>query len=299
MCGERYRKVSSLAILLANPAAGSFSRSKMQAAAKLVRKRGFETEILLSSRRGEIEDLARTSLDGSPEMILVFGGDGTFNEAANGLVHSTVPVAFVPLGTANVLAKELKIPESLENAVTHALKARSRPISLGKVNSEGHNSHYFIMMAGAGFDADTVRKISPSLKERIGRGAYIVSGLGAFLHYDPPLIEVRTDGDSRQGYAVIVGNGGSYGGRFRVTPQASLFEPRFQVFILTASSRSSLLRTAVRVVGSLAPDRRDGEFLMSEEIELLGDAPLQTDGDYRGSIPARITVEPDCLHIIS
>lgn len=270
----------------------------MERAEQLVRERGLTPEVVLSTRKGEIEELARDALQHSPEMILVFGGDGTFNEAANGLVHSTVRVGFIPLGTTNVLAKELNIPETIERAVAHALKVRSRPISLGKVHSAGPRPHYFVMMAGAGFDADAVKNMNPFLKERLGRGAYILSGLGAVLRYDPPLIDVKTGVGSRQGYAVIVGNGSCYGGKFHVTPDASLFEPRFHVFLLTGKGRSSLLRTAVRVVGSHVPDKRDGEYFVADEIELNGDAPFQTDGDYRGVLPIRIAIERDCLHVL-
>jgi len=284
--------------LLVNPVAGTFSRKALGKAEEIVRQRGLKPELVFSTQPGEMRQLAKDALTLAPEMILVFGGDGTFNEAVNGLTGSEVPVAFIPLGTTNVLAKELSVPERSEAAVQRAVEGTAHRISLGKVLFAGQDEHYFIMMAGAGFDANAVRGMNQSLKSILGKGAYIVSGLKEVFSYDPSPIEIRAENGTSEGYAVIVGNGAHYGGRFRITPDASLFEPLFQVFVMKNKSRSSLLRTAFRIAGGRLPHRNDVEYLVAERIELHGSAHLQTDGDYRGGLPVDIMIERDCLDVI-
>jgi YegS/Rv2252/BmrU family lipid kinase len=289
--------MSSLAVLVANPAAGSFSVESLERLARQIRHRGLETEIFLSETKGGIQVLARKAAGMSPEVVFVFGGDGTFNEAANGLVHTGIPVSFIPAGTTNVLARELGIPGNFEDAIRRALERKAVSISLGKVTYGGGAERYFIMMAGAGFDAYSVYRVNPAVKARWGKGAYLLSGMGALLRYNPPPIEVIAGERRSLGYVVITGNGSRYGGKYRITRDASLFEPCLSVFILKNNTRFSLLRTAYRIIRGKRLNAKEHEFFRTEHLSLLGSSHVQVDGDYLGMLPAEISVERECLSV--
>jgi YegS/Rv2252/BmrU family lipid kinase len=290
--------VSSLAVLLANPAAGAFKEQNIQQVEDLLKKKGLEVEVLLSKKRGEIETLAKGSLELSPEMVFVIGGDGTFNEAVNGLVHSEVPVSFIPSGTANVVAKELDIPGKINWAVKNALGGEMHRISLGKVTNNSGLLRYFIMMAGAGFDADTVYGISSKVKKISGKGSFIVSGAKVLHKYDPEPITVRTNGAESVGYTVIVGNGSCYAGKFKMTPDASLFSPYFYVYVIKKNTRFSVVKTIVKLFNTSHTRSKDVSYFRTQSLSLEGSSHIQVDGDYLGKLPVDIEIERECLNIL-
>jgi YegS/Rv2252/BmrU family lipid kinase len=283
---------------LANPAAGSFKEQNIQLVEDLLKKKGLEVEVLLSQKRGEIETLAKDSLELSPEMVFVIGGDGTFNEAVNGLVHSDVPVSFIPSGTANVVAKELDIPGKINWAVKNALGGDMHRISLGKVTNNSGLLRYFIMMAGAGFDAETVYGISSKVKKISGKGSFIVSGVKVLHKYDPEPITVRTNGAESVGYTVIVGNGSCYAGTFKMTPDASLFSPYFYVYMIKNNSRFSVVKTIVKLLNTSHTRSKDVSYFRTQSLSLEGSSHIQVDGDYLGKLPVDIEIERECLNIL-
>lgn len=289
--------MSSLAVLLVNPAAGAFRPVQVDKLTRLLRGHGFTPEVFVSQERGGVQKLAEEVRTLSPHIVFVLGGDGTFNEAANGLVHSDIPVSFVPLGTTNVVAQELGIPIKIERAVEQALGRKAQTISLGKVSGK-EGTRYFIMMAGIGFDADAVYRVNARIKRLSGKLSYVWSGLKTVMNYHPTPIGITSSAFRGTGYAVIVGNGSRYGGKFRITPDASLFEPVLSVFVLKSESRAALLKTVYRVIRSEKTGPADGAYFTTERISLAGDAPIQVDGDYLGRLPLDISLEPNCLKII-
>src|SRR4030042_3957227 len=99
--------MKSSIVLITNPEAKKSSRRKIKLASRLLKSRGYEVEILTTTQRGDAEKFAREAAKKSPSMIIAAGGDGTFNEVINGIAGTEIPMAILPLGTTNVLAKEL------------------------------------------------------------------------------------------------------------------------------------------------------------------------------------------------
>ena len=113
--------------------------------------------------------LAREHVAQGADLIVVAGGDGTINEAAEGMVGSDVPLAILPGGTANVLAMETKLGGNLESVARRMGELKPRRISLGHLTCDGGKvSRYFLLMAGIGLDAHVVYKVRPGLKARRG-----------------------------------------------------------------------------------------------------------------------------------
>jgi diacylglycerol kinase (ATP) len=293
--------MKSSIILICNPAAKSMSKGKIEQACRLLEQKDHDVELLLTKQRGEAGQLAKEAAKRAPSMIIAAGGDGTFNEVANGIAGSEIPMAILPLGTTNVLAKELGIPDSVEGALEVALNNMPKSVSLGRiaiVRDASPVSRYFILMAGVGFDGKTVFGINETFKKISGKGAYLFSGVTTLLRFDPDELAVTVDGKTHTAYSLIVGNASKYGGHFRVTPDVRLIDPILHVCLFTGRKRIDTFRYILGIVTGSHLKFADVEYLKATRIQVKGHAHIQIDGDYFGMTPAEISVVPNALRLI-
>ena len=277
--------------LIANPSAGRGAPQHIEQVRRLLAAEGDEVELCLTARRGDARDAAAAARDGAYDRIVAAGGDGTLNEVVNGLAPSAIPLAFIPLGTVNVLALEADIPFDLAAACRIALSGRPQSVAVGCAGGER-----FLLMAGIGFDAEAVHRVNPRLKHRIGRFAYLASALRLFAAGYAPQLTISIDGaPSLAAQGVIVGNGRRYGGRFTLTPGADLSAPAFEVLLIEGRGRLPLLRTALRMLLRRPVAPGDGRLLPARSVEIAGSAALQLDGDWVGTSPVTLTIEPQAL----
>ena len=296
-----YRLMKSSIILICNPAAKSMSEAKIERARRLLEQKDYRVELLLTKQRGEAEQLAKDATKRAPYMIIAAGGDGTFNEVANGIAGSEIPMAILPMGTTNVLAKELGIPDTVEGALEAALNNKPKSVSLGRiaiVRDASPVSRYFILMAGIGFDGEAVFGINETFKKISGKGAYLYSGVKTLLQFDPDKLAVTVDGKTYTAFSVIVGNASKYGGNFRVTPDARLTEPILYVCLFKGQKRVDTFRYILGIVTGSHLKFADVEYLKARHIEIKGHAHIQIDGDYFGMTPAEISIVPNALRLI-
>ncbi|MEK7238106.1 MAG: diacylglycerol kinase family protein, partial [Nitrospirota bacterium] len=252
--------------LIVNPIAGNKALRSIKNIEDLLNKKASLTTFI-TQKKGDAELFARQITsefrgDNPPlppftkggqggDLVIIAGGDGTFNEVINGMLSSKesaakkkiVPLAFIPLGTTNVLAKELNIPEDVGKAVHLALTGAAKKISLGRINGR-----YFALMAGIGFDGETVLRVKDSIKKISGKEAYIFSGIKALIKYNPSLIEIKTSEGTFTGYTAVAGKARCYGGNFHVTPQASLTEPLLDLCLFKGKTRKDLVRFIIGVI---------------------------------------------------
>jgi diacylglycerol kinase (ATP) len=113
--------------------------------------------------------IARRCIQRGADLILAAGGDGTINEVANGMVHSNVPLGILPAGTANVLANELALGNTMERAAKSMDECVPERIALGLLSTPTAEPRHFLLMAGAGLDAEIVNDINPGLKDVLGK----------------------------------------------------------------------------------------------------------------------------------
>jgi diacylglycerol kinase (ATP) len=289
-------------VLIGNPAARCASSKKIESASAFLKKKGVALEVFLTEKSGDATLLAAESVRRKPYAIIAAGGDGTINEIINGMVNSDVPLAILPLGTTNVLAKELGIPEKVSAALEVAVSKPPRSVSLGKIELESDtdspHSRYFCLMAGIGFDGKAVHDFNSALKKKSGKGAYILSGIKNLLQYAPNQLFYTVEGKEFTGYSSITGKASRYGGNFRITPDADLSDPSLYTCIFQGNKRSDLLRYVYRAITGRLLAEKDVIYLKSTSVEVLGTAHIQIDGDYLGVTPARITVVKDALKII-
>ncbi|MFA4917619.1 MAG: diacylglycerol kinase family protein [Thermodesulfovibrionales bacterium] len=292
--------MKSLIVLISNPSAKGTTDNKIRAACHILEAGGYEVEHISTGQRGDAEVFAREAVKKSPSMIIAAGGDGTINEVINGIAGSEIPLAFVPLGTVNVLAKELAVPENVEGAIKKALHGTPRIVSLGKIVIAHPSTagRYFILMAGIGYDGETVFGINETLKKYWGMGAYFYSGIKTLLRFNPAELIFDIDGQRFSGYSAIIGNAAKYGGNFMVAPHARLTDPALYICIFKKRKRTDIIRYVSGIVTGRHLNYKDVEYLRAEQIEIQGNAHIQIDGDYMGMTPARVEVKKNALRLI-
>lgn len=301
-------------IVIGNPIAGGGALTKIEKALDILKKRGCDIKLLLTARKGDAEDFAKkirkedevkynTSGSDQPGLLVIAaGGDGTYNEVANGLIYSNIPMAILPLGTTSVLAKELSLPEELDGAIEVALNGKANTVNLGKItlmSGMSNISRYFILMAGIGFDGETVFNVNEKYKRFSGKGAYILSGINTVLKYNPEELVIKGKGFSVQCYTAIIGKASCYGGKFKITPDATLAEPYFYIFTTQKKGRIDLLRYVFGILRGRHLSLNGIRYIKSQDVIIEGHAHIQIDGDYLGMSPAMIEIVPNAMKIIS
>jgi diacylglycerol kinase (ATP) len=296
-----YRLMKSSIILICNPAAKSMSEAKIGRACRLLEQKDYRVDLLFTKQRGEAEQFAKDAAKRAPLVIIAAGGDGTFNEVANGVAGSDIPMAILPLGTTNVLAKELGIPDNVEGALEVALNNTPKSVSLGRIaimSDSSPVSRYFILMAGIGFDGEAVFGINEAFKKISGKGAYLYSGVKTLLRFAPDELAVTVDGGTHTAYSVIVGNASKYGGNFRITPDARLTDSNLHVCLFKGKKRLDTFRYMLGIVTGSHLKFADVEYLKARKIEIKCSAHIQIDGDYLGMTPAEISIVPNALRLV-
>lgn len=288
-------------VLIANPTAYKASLKKIEQAAAFLRTRGLDVALYLTERKGDAEEFARAASgrgNVSVSFLIAAGGDGTVNEVVNGAAGTGVPVAVLPLGVTNVLAKELGIPEQLEGALEIAVNGKPRSVSLGRISLDDGKSRYFCLMAGIGFDALAVRGLNPRLKRISGIGAHLISGAKALIGWRPERLTFTVDGRRFEGYSAVVAKAKKYGGDFLIAPDADIREPALYLTIMHGRRRLDILRYATGILRGRHLRLGDITHIKAEAVRVEGRAPVQLDGDHEGSTPASITVVPDAAKLV-
>jgi len=281
--------------VIANPVAGGDATGKIQQAKACLGAQGAQVDLVLTAGRGDALRAAQAAKSGDFDLIVAAGGDGTLNEVINGLAPSNIPLAFIPLGTTNVFALEVGIPMDIAAACRIAMTGRPTPVCLGRADQTR-----FLLMASAGFDAEVVHQVDLRLKRYLGKLAYAVSALRIF--FGPPLPTINLtleDGSRLQGHGVVIGNGRFYGGRFSLTPGASLQENLFQVCLLQKAGRLNLLHFLLRMLLHRSLEPAGAKLFKTRELTLSGDAvAVQIDGDPHGRLPMTFRALPGELVMV-
>ncbi len=276
-------------MIVFNPVAGRRRAHLLWRVLDLLVAHGIRVEIAETTRRGDAEVLARAATLRGAKLVVAAGGDGTIAEVANGLLGTGSALGIIPLGTANVLAREIGL--SFVPALVAAALAfgRTRPLWPGIARGP-EGSRLFVQMLGVGFDAQVVHRLPVSLKRLCGRGAYAVQTARELARYRFPPVRVRIDGEAHEAASVIVSKGRLYGGPYLLAPEAGCHEPGFSVVLFERRAPNAALLCAALVPLGLLPRAPGTRRLRAARIEFIGDAPVpaQADGDAAGASPLSI-----------
>jgi len=236
------------------------------------------------------------------DLIVAAGGDGTINEVAEGLVHTQVPLAILPAGTANVLATEMKLSSRLERAAARVRDSLPHRISVGHVTCEnGSVSRHFLMMAGVGLDAHIVYNVSAPLKAWAGKAAYWVAGW-AFLGRRLAEFQVEVNGHKQKCSFALASKVRNYGGDFEIARKVSLFDDCFEVVLFEGHSSVRYVKYFTGLVLNRVENMRGVTVLREKCLKLTSPEDqrvyVQIDGEFAGHLPAHVRIVPDALTLL-
>jgi len=219
----------------------------------------------------------------------------------NGLACSQVPLAVLPSGTANVLAKELGLPWNLPRAAERVARAPYRRIALGLAIPEKSSGEprYFLSLAGAGADGALVSAVRPEIKLKSGIFAYWQEGFRQLSRYNFPLFRTMMADGPIDASLVIVGRTKHYGGPFKITTEADLLRPEFELAFVTTRSAWRYLAYLPLIWAGKLRSARHVHFFKASSLHCAStsssDVLIQVDGEPAGRLPVEFRIVPDAL----
>jgi diacylglycerol kinase family enzyme len=301
-------------LVIVNPYATTVSDRLKNLVVYALRGR-YEVHAVDTEARDHATELCRDAAREGYDVVVAFGGDGTVNEAANGLVGSQTALCCLPGGRANVYCRMLGIPADVVDATEHLLGLahswHPRHVDVGLVNDR-----YFLFSAGVGLDANVVEQVDahPRLKARFGEWYYTWSALRTFnRHYliRPPRLQAQLGDETVDGVAAIVQNAEPYtyfGNRpVQMGEGASLDSGDLAGVVLRRASPIDIPTITWRALSNgarLTRHRRVRAFSQLARLEIQTrderPLPLQVDGDYIGETEAaRFEVRPRAMLVVS
>jgi YegS/Rv2252/BmrU family lipid kinase len=287
-------------VLIYNPTAGQRNRgAEMLALIDRMRRKGLELENAPTSGPGDATEIVRRLLPTGLDLVAVCGGDGTVSEAACGLVGSTVPLAVLPGGTSNVLARELSIPLRLEPASRLLLEGERRPVRVLYANDRP-----FFLWAGIGLDARIMGHMSQFLKRWLGRTGIFFTVAPEFFRYEFPRLEVTVDGKAHEATFAVACNARLYAGDWVIAPDARLDSEEMEVMLFSHRNRWKFLslfrQLQLGQAGHLS--RGIARVVTGREatVRSLEDYPVevQVDGDCVLETPIRCRVRDESINVL-
>lgn len=295
---------SRRAVLISNPRAGRGGATRAREIARFrsyLDARGVEVEVWDTTAPGDATLFAARAASEGVREVVASGGDGTINETLQGLVGTDVRLAIWATGTANVLARELRLPFDAEGAAQVFARGRGARVSVGcATNDESGAQRYFFLMAGVGLDASVVRNVSLAFKRRVGQFAYWFAGFDHLRQWPLPTFTLDVGGEQIPSTFAIIGNAAGYGGGLKITPRARLDAPDFEVCVVNSQSRARYLYLLTRAMSGagVSENLRGVRFLRATSLRATGDALVQTDGELIGALPMTFEVVPDSIEIV-
>jgi YegS/Rv2252/BmrU family lipid kinase len=283
-----------------NPMAGSCTADDVRQALDRQLGEQIQTEIYETTGDEDVVTLVRAELANNPSVVVAAGGDGTVSEVAEALIGTDTRLGIIPVGTANVFARELEIPLDLDGACA-LLDGQHSTTS---VDAMKVGEQYYVLQIGIGIDSLMIRDTDRESKRRFGRAAYMWTAFTRLLGYQPMRFTIVADGKRMRPRAsqVLIANGGVLGiAPFRWGPNIRPDDGKIDVCIVSA-------RTALDYAGLiwhtiLGQQRRDRNvrYLTAERsIAISADQPLpiQADGEIIGDTPIQIEVVAHALKVI-
>jgi diacylglycerol kinase family enzyme len=301
-------------LVIINPYASTVSDRLKSLVVYALRGR-YHVDAVETERRDHATELCREAATEGYDVIVAFGGDGTVNEAANGLAGTTTPLTCLPGGRANVYCRMLGIPADVVDATEHLLRIADdwhpRQVDLGQVNGR-----YFVFSAGVGLDASVVERVDahPRLKSRLGEWYYTWIAISTFNRrylFRPPRFVAEIAGRHVTGVEIVVQNSTPYtyfGDRpVELVEGAALDSGDLAAGVLDRANPidiPAILRRALSHRRRVSRHRHVHAFTGVDGLRVYpidgNPIPLQVDGDFIGRVgEARFAVRPGGITVVS
>lgn len=302
------------ATLIYNPAAGKGNAGKILPKVEaLLSERGLNYKLLLTGGPGDAEEFARQAAETGCPLVVVAGGDGTINEAVNGLMtahtngHGRPAMAVLPVGRGNDFAYGMHIPHELIEAVDVLAAGHCRRIDVGHLTGgDFPEGRYFANGVGLGFDT-VVGFEAAKLTWVHGAASYLIALIRTiFLYATAPIYEVALDDETiRQPFLMVsIMNGTRMGGSFHMAPDSDPGDGAFDLCLAGQVSQLRILPLAVKFISGTQKGHPAVRMTQSHKIvirAIQGSIPAHADGETICTAGQALTIEliPASLDVIS
>jgi YegS/Rv2252/BmrU family lipid kinase len=239
----------------------------------------------------DITSVARQATAQGFNLVVAAGGDGTISAVANGLLGSSACLGIIPLGTANVLARELGIPLSLDR------------IAMRRVDAMKVGERCYFTQIGIGLDALMIRDTKTEHKKRLGNAAYLWNATKRLLGFQPHRFSISSDGKKVRPRAaqVLLANCGTVGfSPYRWGPDVCAEDGRLDVCILRGRTVLDYAKICWSILRGKHREERNIKYLTATRVVAIhADAPLliHGDGEVIGETPIEVRVVPGALNV--
>lgn len=281
-------------LVILNPAARGEKASRLE---ERIQSLSAGMPMRLTSEAGDARSIAAEAVRDGVEVIIAAGGDGTLNEVVNGIGTAPVRIGILPVGTMNVFATEIGIPQgNLESAWRIIESGRVIEVDLPQANDTR-----FVQLAGVGLDAEVVRKTSTDSKKALGPLSYLLTLVQVAAAKPSRVILSDESGRIYEGSFALIGNGRLYGGPFPVFKRASMYDGLLDVLVFQNQSHWDVLRYFQAIAFGTHADLPDVEYFQTPSLSVRsdGEVPVELDGEVAGMLPCSFSIESHKLSVLA
>jgi diacylglycerol kinase (ATP) len=289
-------------VIVANPASGRGRGARLIPKVEAVlRDLDVSHQMVVSRDGSEPERLARRAASEGATVVAALGGDGHVGAVANGLIGTAAALAVIPAGTGNDFSRGIGLDRKDPLAAVRLLeKPRTATVDVVRVRTPDRE-RFYVNVGGTGFDAE-VNEHANGVSFLAGTPRYVYSTFVTLARFRPGLFRFTVDGEERSmsGMLVAVGNGVSYGGGMKVTPEARFDDGLLDLCVVGALSKPSFIRAFPRVFAGTHVTHPSVTMLRARRIEISADRAFHVygDGERIGSLPATFEVVPAVLPVV-
>lgn len=282
------------ATVLVNPAARAVtSRFDGDSVVRYLARNGIEARLDVPGSAAAATAAASQAAARGDDLVFAVGGDGTLRDVAMGLAGTRTALAALPGGTVNIWAREVGIPRKLRAALDSHIAGQVVAMDLGRADGR-----CFLLMAGIGWDAEVAARVSHRLKRWTGDFAYILQAFKMLPGLRTRPARWLADGEATERALawMVLGNTRLYGGRVRLTPDATANDGRLDMLAMCPRGLAETFRLAGKV--ALSARRSDSRMVRGRASEVVVETPglaVQLDGDVAGQTPMRFSVDRAAL----
>lgn len=299
MSSFTHKKIKTIHIII-NPASGR-TEPILSIVNAAMKEAGIHWDVSITQEKGDGLKLAKAAAKHGPDIVGVYGGDGTTMEVISGLMGSEMPLAILPGGSANVLANELNIPMDLNEACKLICNG---PSKLRTIDVGQYGRHYFIVGMSFGFESDMVKGASRKTKNIFGRFAYVLPAIGALKKITKVRYDLKIDGqeDTVEGVTCIIANTGNIGFTdLSLDRHIDVSDGLLDVVVVRKANLSMLELIVLSVLRGKRPDNVElVKHWQGKDIK-VSVSPKQKaecDGEVLETMPGSIKVFPAAIKVL-
>jgi len=262
----------------------------------MLRTAGAEVESVTTTSHGQGRDYAHLAASsGEFDMVIAAGGDGTVHDVASGLIGTHCPLGIIPMGTANVFARELGLDFSPDALASTLISGPTRTIAVGRVNEAP-----FLFVAGLGFDAAAVRYFEEGNHRWFGIGGFIPPVLRSLISAPDTPLEITIDGTGHTAHWVIVTRVKHYAANILLVPEANLEDNKLHVILFSGSGIWVRMRQLSALLTGMLKFDPGVTMISCHHLTIKADldVPVQIDGEAKGCLPLELGIYPQRLEVV-